>query len=141
MAGEVRLIEYYYANVDDMSGVAFHLLEIMQRKKVNLTAVLTFPVSNGRAQIDFFPESPDALRAAMAEVGIGLTGPRHAFIIQGADHAGAMTEHYKDLAEAKINVVAAFGVTDGRGRFGYIVFVDKRQFKTAAEVLGCEVAV
>lgn len=137
MAMTVRKAEYYYAVFDDTSGVAAGLLELFQQKGVKINAFTAFPIGRDKAQIDFFPENPNALVGALGEVGITLTGPRYAFLIQGADDLRSIVKHHEALAEEGINVVAANGVTDCGGQFGYVLWVNSPDFEKAAEILGC----
>ncbi len=136
MCATVRRAEYYYATFENKSGVARGLMDLFQKKGVQLVAFTAFPTQAGLAQIDFFAEKPNALRAALAEVGVQLIGPRYAFLIQGADDIGAVVEHHKALADAGINVIAANGVTDNAGRFGYVLWVAPEDYEKAAEALG-----
>ncbi len=136
MSQSVRRAEYYYATFEDKSGVAKGLLELFQKKGVNLVAFTAFPTGPGRAQIDFFPKNPKALRTALAEVGIKLIGPKMAFLIQGADDVGAVVKHHQSLSDAGINVIAANGVSDSGGMFGYVLWVDPEDYEKAAAALG-----
>ena len=85
MDTKIRKVEYYYAECPDKSGLTYGLLDMLSKKGVNLLAFHVFPLSPKLAQIDFFPEDPKQMRVAMAETGVHLLGPRHAFLIQGVD--------------------------------------------------------
>lgn len=135
MAKSVRRAEYYYALFEDKSGVGHGLLQYFEQKGVKLFAFTAFPVGRSRSQIDFFPESPKALRAAMAELGVELIGPRHAFIVQGAGSLNEIVDHHEILADAGINVIASNGVTDAGGHFGYVMWVERQDYEKAAELL------
>jgi hypothetical protein len=43
---------------------------------------------------------------------------------------------HEQLFHAGVDVYASSGVTDGRGAFGYVVYVREDQFEHAAEALG-----
>jgi hypothetical protein len=133
----VRRAKYYYAIVDDKPGMGVELLAKLRVSGVSLLAFTTFPLENGKSQLDFFADSPDKLRRTLAEEGIDLVGPKKAFLVQGEDTVGALVEHHVHLAQAGINVLAANGVSDGKGRFGYVIWVSPEHFEKAAEILGC----
>jgi len=133
----VRRAKYYYAVVDDQPGKGVGLLGKLRVEGINLLAFTTFPIGNGKAQLDFFSDTPDRLKRALDEEGIRLEGPRRAFLIQGEDTVGALVEHHVHLAQAGINVYAANGASDGKGRFGYVLWVKPDDFEKAADILGC----
>jgi predicted amino acid-binding ACT domain protein len=65
-----------------------------------------------------------------------LEGPHQAFLVQGDDRLGALTGIHEALFRADVNVFASSGVTDGRGTFGYLIYVRPESFDRAAEALG-----
>lgn len=136
MAETVQSAEYFYATVEDKPGEARRLLEFLSAHSVNLVAFTAFPLEDGRAQLDFFPENTKALHQAAAEAGINLIGPKKAFLIQGDDRTGVLVEHHLRLADAGVNVYAANGVGDGGGRFGYVLWVKPEDYDKAARALG-----
>ena len=136
MAETIRKVEYFYATVEDRPAEGRRLLEHLSEKGVNLMAFTACPVGEGRAQLDFFPERAELLQKAAADAGVSLVGPKRAFLIQGEDRVGALHEHHLRLANAGVNVHAANGVTDGRGRFGYVLWVKPEDYEQAARALG-----
>ena len=84
----------------------------------------------------FFSEDAQKLKMASEESGIPLVGPKKAFLIRGEDRLGVLIEHHLRLADAGINVYAANGTTDGRGGFGYILWVKPHDYELAAKALG-----
>jgi len=136
MAEKIERIEYFYAVVEDRPGEGRRFLEHLSEKSVNLVAFTAFPIGGGRSQLDFFPEDSEALRAAATDAGIELVGPKKAFIIRGDDRIGALHEHHLRLSNAGINIHAANGTTDARGRFGFVLWVNQADYEKAAQVLG-----
>jgi hypothetical protein len=65
-----------------------------------------------------------------------LEGPHHALLVQGDDELGGLARVHQHLFEAGVDVYASSGVSDGRGAFGYIVYVREDQFERAAGALG-----
>lgn len=138
MAERIRKIEYYYATVDDKPGEGRRLLEFLSAHGVNLISFTAFPIEEGRAQLDFVPDDVARLRKAAEEAGIPLVGPKNALLIQGDERVGVLAEYHLRLADAGVNVHAANGINDGRGRFGYIIWVKAGDFEKAAQALGVE---
>lgn len=133
MADAVRLVEYYYIQVPDRPGEGIKALRHLRQARVNLRAFHAFPAGR-RAQLNFVPSAPAALKAAARSANWTLVGPKKAFLIQGKDRTGALIDHYEALAEAKVNVRAADAVGAG-GRFAAIVWVDPRDLRRAAKAL------
>lgn len=136
MADTIRKVEYFCATVEDKPGEASRLLRHFSKKGVNLVALTAFPLGDGRSQLDFFPESAEKIQKAAADAGLTLVGPKKAFLIQGEDRPGALVEHHQRLSNAGINVHASNGVSDGSGRFGYVLWVKPEDFEEAARTLG-----
>jgi hypothetical protein len=76
------------------------------------------------------------LTAEAAAIGLPLDGPYHALLVQGDDELGALASVHARLVDAKIDISASTGVTDGRGAFGYLVYVREDQFRQAVDALG-----
>jgi len=132
----VRRVEYYYAQVEDKPGEGRKLLEFMSAHGVNLVAFTAFPIDESRAQLDFVPEDTNKLKKAAEEAGLPLVGPKKAFMIQGEERTGVLVEYHLRLSDAGVNVHAANGVSGGRGRFGYIMWVKPEDYEKAAKALG-----
>lgn len=135
MSEVIKEVEYYYALVADKPGEARRLLEFMSKNGVNLVAFTSFPAGEGKSQLDFFPENPFHLQKAADDAGIPLIGPKKAFLIQGEDRTGALYEFLLKLSNAGINVHASNGVIDGKGRFGFIVWVSPDDYEMASTAL------
>jgi len=136
MAETIREVEYFYATVEDKPGEASRLLQHFSEKGVNWVALTAFSLGDGRSQLDFFPESAEKLQKAAIDAGVTLVGPKKAFLIQGDDRIGALAEYHLRLSNAGINVHAGYGVSDGSGRFGYVLWVKPEDFEEAARALG-----
>ncbi len=70
------------------------------------------------------------------KAAIPLDGPHPALLVQGDDRLGAFADIHVKLYKAKVNVYASSGVTDGRGSYGYILYVRPEEFDQAARALG-----
>ena len=53
-----------------------------------------------------------------------------------SDELGALAEVHGRLSDAGVNVFASNGVADGRGGYGYIVYVRPNEFEAATRSLG-----
>lgn len=136
MAFTIRRVEYDYATVRDEPGAAYRILSQLAGLGVNLLAFTAVPIGPSRAQLALFPEDPDKLRAAARSAGLALDGPHHALLVQGDDELGALAGVHERLFAAGVDVYAATGVTDGRGAFGYLVYVREDDVERAATALG-----
>jgi hypothetical protein len=136
MAFSIRRVDYWYTNVKDEPGAAYRILSQLSALGVNLLAFTAVPIGPTRAQLAIFPENDGKLTAAARQAGLTLDGPHAAFLAQGDDELGALAGIHQRLFEAGVDVYASSGVTDGRGSFGYVVYVREDQFERAARALG-----
>jgi len=87
-------------------------------------------------QFTLFPEDSDKLKAEAKKASLIIHGPIPALLVQGDDELGALTEIHKKLYEYGVNVAASTAVTDGKGGYGYIIYVRTEQFNDAVAALG-----
>ena len=132
---KIRRVEYFHATVKDRPGEAYSLLSQLASSGVNLHAFSAIPAGLEHTQLMLFPESVEQLLRVAAATGLVLTGPQHALLIQGDDRLGVLAEIHSKLAGARINVYSSTGVADGRGGYGYIIFVRTEDFEVAARAL------
>ena len=136
MAFTIRRADYFYATVRDELGAAYGLLSQLAELGVNLLAFTAVPSGPSLAQFALFPADPNKLLAEARAANLPLDGPYHALLVQGDDELGALASVHKRLADAGVDIYASSGVTDGRGAFGYVVYVREDEFEKAAGVLG-----
>lgn len=136
MADTVRSVEYRHVTVANSPGAVQAVLSAVKDSGVNLHAFLGFPVEGGRSQIDLVPEDAGSLRTAVEQAGLAVSEPKRAFLVQGDDRVGAVSEITGRLAEANVNVTAAAAVAAGSGRFGMVVWVAPEDYERAADALG-----
>ncbi|HKA11964.1 MAG TPA: hypothetical protein VKI99_16010 [Candidatus Dormibacteraeota bacterium] len=135
MADSVRRVEYYYVTVPDRPGEGTRILATLKEGGVNLLAYLGFPAGGGQSQIDLVPEDSATLRQAAERAGLTLSEAKWAFLIQGDDRVGAVTDTTARLAEASINITAAAATSAGSGRYGMILWVRPTDYERAAGLL------
>ncbi len=136
MAFRIRRVEYFYANIVDQPGEAYTVLHALAGLGVNLLALVAVPIGPDRTQMTMFPEDRPRLVEAARKAGLALDGPHTAFLAQGDDHLGALSEVHEKLAQVRVNVFASTGVTDGSGAYGYILYVRPEEIDRASKALG-----
>ena len=136
MAFTIRGVEYYYANVRDELGSAYRVLAMLADLGVNLLAFTAVPSGPDVAQFALFPDDASKLIVQARASGLPLDGPHHALLVQGDDELGALASVHQRLVDAGVDIFASSGVTDGRGSFGYLVYVREDQFEKSATALG-----
>lgn len=136
MADSVRKVRYGYVMVPNRAGAGAAVLARLREAGVNLIAYSGFPASKGRAQIDLVTSDVTALRRVAKRSGWRLSGTKKGFLLQGDDRVGAVHRHLQKLAARKVNVVAADAVAAGKGRYGMILWVRKKDYAKASRALG-----
>jgi len=131
----IRRLDYFYTTVPDRPGEAHELLSQLASLGVNLLALTAVPTGPESTQLTLFPEEPNRLLSAARSAGLPLDGPHHALLAQGDDELGALAKVHARLAEAGVNVYASTAVTDGRGHFGYIIYLRPEEYDRAAQAL------
>jgi hypothetical protein len=135
VAFTIRSVEYYYANVRDELGAAYRFLSQLAELGVDLLAFTAVPSGPALAQFTLVPTDGRKLTAQATVAGLPLDGPYHAFIVQGDDELGALANVHEQLVRAGIDIFASSGVSDGRGAFGYLIYVREDQFEQAVVAL------
>ena len=135
MSFTIQRVQYFYTTVKDQPGEAYKLLNMLSGIGVNQLAFSAIPIGPNSTQLAFFPQDSEKLLSEAKLAGMTLDGPHHALLIQGDDELGALAGIHQRLFEADINVYASSGVTDGRGSYGYLIYVKEDEFERAAETL------
>ncbi len=135
MADSFRLVDYYYVTTSNKPGEGARVLDTLRDAGVSLLAFSGFPKGR-RAQLDFIPADSTAFKAAAKRAKWKVTGPKRAFLVQGADRTGAVGEVFARLADAKINVTALDALCTGDGQYGALFWVAPKDVKKAAALLG-----
>lgn len=138
MDDKIRIVDCYYVTVRDRPGEGSRLLEHISESGLSLTAFTAVPTGADEAQICLVTDDPETLQEAAANAGARLIGPKKGFLIQGEDRIGALHSYYLTLSNAGVNVYSSSGVCDGKGRFGFILWVEAGDFDKALDALGIE---
>ena len=136
MAFRIRRANYFYATIKNLPGEAYELLSHLAELGVNLQAFTAVPMGPMRTQLTLFPDEDLTLVDAAEKYGLVLDGPHPALLVQGDDELGALAGVHRKLMEAGVEVYASNGVADGRGSYGYVVYVRPEEFEKAASTLG-----
>jgi hypothetical protein len=135
MTFSVRSVEYFYTRVEDEPGRAYGLLAKLASEDINLLAFSAVPYGPNHVELTIFPNRSEDFQRVAQKLGWVLTGPQHACLIQGDDNLGALAEIHKRLRDANVNIYASTGVTDGEGRYGYVIYVREEDHQSAAKAL------
>ncbi len=136
MAHSVCRAEYFYTTVRDEPGEAYKLLSRLADLGINLLAFAAVPVGPMHTQLAIFPQDAARTQETCRKAGLVLDGPHPALLVQGDDELGALAGIHMKLFEAEVNVYASAGVADGRGGFGYILYIRPDHFTRAVAALG-----
>ena len=134
MTTSIRRADYFYTSIGDNPGEAYQLLSQLAELGVDLLAFTAVPMGV-RTQLTLFPADASRLQNAAKQAGFALDGPHPALLVQGDDRMGALATLHEKLAAAGIEVFASSGVADGKGGFGYVVYVRPERFDAALRTL------
>jgi hypothetical protein len=135
MALTVRTVEYFYARVANDPDKAYALLAQLAAEEITLLSFSAVPFGANHLELTLFPDSGESLVRAARKLGLNLTGPQHAVLVQGDDRLGALADIHKCLSEAGVRIYASTGVTDGAGHFGYLIYFSEGDYLEAARAL------
>jgi hypothetical protein len=136
MALRVRNAEYFYVRIEDAPDKAYELLARLASEEVNLLAFSAVPYGPNHVELTIFPERTEIFVQLATKHGWKIIGPLHAFLVQGDDQLGTLAEIQRMLLDADVNIYASSGVTDGSGRFGYVIYFKEEDHHRAAKALG-----
>src|ERR1700732_3872240 len=117
----VRTVEYFYMKVKDEPGKAYEMLAQLASEEVNLLAFSAVPFGPNHVELTIFPDQSKTFIQLAEKLGWKVTGPLHALLIQGDDHLGTLAGIQRMLLDAGVSIYASSGVTDGSGRYGYVI--------------------
>jgi hypothetical protein len=136
MEDEVHIVDCYYAMLRDEPGSGARLLGHISERGISLVAFTAIPAGVDHTQLAMVTDRPADLQGAAADANVQLSGPLKAFLIQGSDRIGTLHGYHQALANAGVNVYSSGGVCDGRGRFGFVLWVEPSHFDKAFDALG-----
>ena len=135
MAYHIRRADYFYTRVKDQPGEAYQVLSKLADLGVNLLAFIGVPMGPTVTQLTLYPEDTAKLTEAADMAGMALDGPHPALLVQGDDELGVLASVHEKLYQADVNVYASYCVADGRGSFGYLLYVRPDEYDRATAAL------
>ncbi|UCG86884.1 MAG: hypothetical protein JSW71_23830 [Gemmatimonadota bacterium] len=135
MVTNVRRIFYYHMKVVDQPGEAYKRLAQLKGLGVSLVAFAMFPEGPAHTRLTIFPDDAGVLSYQAKKAGMKLDGPHPALLVQGSDQLGALEEIHQKLYDAHVNVSASAGAADGKGGYGYILYVKPDEYDRAVSAL------
>jgi len=138
MPFNVKRVEYFNLTVQDQPGEAYKMLSALSSHGVNLLAFTAVPTGPTHTQLSVFPDDAQLMAEAAQKIGLVLDGPHAALLVQGDDELGALASIHAKLSNAGVNVFASNGVADGKGSFGYVVYMRPEAIEKAVAALDLE---
>lgn len=135
MAYTARRVDYFHATLSVRVDEAFDLLDHLAQQGVNFVAVTMIPIGPGNTQLTLFPEDGSQLQAVAKQINFNITGPNQALFVQGDDEPGVLAGIHKQLSQENIEVYASNAVTDGKGRYGCILYLRAEDADRAVKLL------
>jgi hypothetical protein len=135
MAFKITPVNYFYTIVADRPGQGYTLLSTLAEIGINLLGFTAIPLGPQRTQLTLFPDNADKLIDLAVKSGMPLDGPHPAILVQGDDELGALAQIHEKLYALNINVFASSGVSDGKGNFGYFLYLRPEEFERALQAL------
>jgi hypothetical protein len=136
MTFELKKVDYFYLSVPAEAGEACRLLADLAGLGINLLAFAAVPSGPAKTQLMLFPEDAPRLQREGANARLKLEGPHPAILAQGDDELGALARVHQELERAGVDVYATSGVADGRGGYGYVIYVRPSSLPKALATLG-----
>lgn len=136
MAYDIRKVNYFNVTIKDQPGEAYQLLLNLSELGINLVAFTAVPIGLNSMQLTIFPDNDEQLIDQAGKAGLVLEGPHPAFLVRGDDELGALKEVHNLFLLANVNISASSGVSDGKGSYGYIIYVRPTDFERAANAMG-----
>jgi hypothetical protein len=136
MALTVRNAEYFYIRIAGSPEKSYEFLAQLASAEVSLLAFSAVPFGPNHLELTIFPDRSDIFIQLARKLGWEVAGPQHAFLVQGDDNLGALADIQRMLLEADVEIYASSGVTDGGGRYGYLIYFKEEDNERAARALG-----
>ena len=115
---------------------AYELLAQLASEEVSLLAFSAVPFGPNYVELTIFRDCSDTFIQLAKKLGWVVVGPQHAFLVQGDDRLRALADIQRMLLEREVEIYASTGVTDGGGRFGYVIYFKEEDHERAARALG-----
>ena len=131
----VESVEYFYTRFENNPDAAFEMLSMLAHEGINVMAFSAVPFGPNHVELTIFPDPAVKFQTLAIRSGWTLTGPQHAILVQGDDHLGTLADIHQKLRDADVDIYASTGVTDGHGRYGYVIYTNEKEHRRAMEAL------
>jgi hypothetical protein len=118
MADEVKQVDYFYVTITDKPGEGARILTAFRDAGVNLLGFCGFPQGARKAQLDFVPQDPAMFVKAARRARISISEKKRAFLIQGDERPGVISQVVNRLAEPVRECASRAGADGGTEKKG-----------------------
>jgi hypothetical protein len=132
----VRRVDYFNTTIRDQPGEGYKLLAQLAELGINMVAFTAVPIGPTMTQLTIFPDDTPMMATEGKRAGLTLDGPHPAILVQGDDKMGALVGVHEQLYSANVDVFSSTAVTDGHGRYGYVLYIRPRDYERAVGALG-----
>ena len=123
MSYAAHRLEYFNVTMNISADEAYEILDSLAKLGANFLAINAVPVGPQSTQLTLFPEDSSMLQAIAKQAGLQLIGPYPAVIVQGQDEPGVLAGIHKKLHQNHIHAFTSTAITDGKGRYGCILYL------------------
>ena len=135
MALDVKQVEYYNISINGQITDASKLLSTIVGAGVDFNAFKAIPLEPNRTQFTLFAKDSSKLTDGAKKSGLNLDGPHSALLIKGDEKSGALSDIYKKLSQAGIQVDEASGIADINAGYGVILYLKQEDCGKAVTAL------
>jgi hypothetical protein len=135
MALDIKQVEYYNIIVDGHIADGSKLLSIIAGAGVSFNAFKAVPLDPMRTQFSLFPMDSANMTDSAEKAGLKFDGPYSAILIKGDEKSGALSDIYKKLSQAGIQVDESSGIADINGGYGVVLYLKQEECNNAMMAL------
>lgn len=135
MSLEILQVEYYNIAIENQITNASELISTIVNAGVDFHAFKAIPLNQNQTQFTFFAKDSSKITDGAIKSGLQLDGPYSALLIKGDEKTGALSDIYKKLSLAQIQVYEVCGIADIKDGYGVILYLKKEDCDNAMSVL------
>ncbi|PWT90530.1 MAG: hypothetical protein C5B54_06995 [Acidobacteria bacterium] len=135
MSYTAHRLEYFNVTMNTTADEAYEVLDNLAKLGANFLAINAVPVGPQSTQLTLFPQDSSMLQAIAKQAGLQLVGPYPAVIVQGEDEPGILATIHRKLHQNHIQAFTSTAVTDGKGRYGCILYLRAEDANRAVKAL------
>ena len=135
MALDIKRVEYYNILIKGQITEASKLLSTIAGAGVDFHAFKAVPLEPNRTQFTLFAKDSSKMIDGAKKAGLNSEGPYSALLIKGDEKSGALSDIYKKLSHAGIQVDEASGIADINAGYGVILYLKQEDCEKAVAAL------